>query len=81
MREAYLKTPLTEIEVLNLTAYLRSVDKNSIYQHPVDFGFTFAIYGLIVFVFLQVTISILYFNRKKKSVNQEIYDRQSAVIN
>lgn len=81
MREAYLNTPLTETEVLNLTAYLRSVDENSIYQHPVDFGFTFVIFGLVVFVFLQVTISVLYFNRKKKSVNHKIYDRQSAVIN
>ena len=81
MREAYINAPLTENEVLNLTAYLRSVDENSIYQHPVDFGFTFVIFGLIVFVLLQITISILYFNRKKESVNYKIFQRQTAVIN
>ena len=81
MGEAYKNAPLTDNEILDLTAYLRSVDENSIYQHPVDFGFTFVILGVIVFVLLQITINILYFKRKKNSVNQKIYDRQTAVIN
>ncbi len=81
MKEAYINAPLTENEVLSLTAYLQSVDENSIYQHPVDFGFTFIIFGSIVFVLLQIIISVIYFNRKKKSVNYKIYNRQSPVIN
>lgn len=81
MEEAYKNAPLTDNEVLNLTAYLRSVDKNSIYQHPVDFGFTFVILGVIVFILLQIIINLLYFKRKKYCVNKEIYDRQTAVIN
>lgn len=81
MEEAYKNAPLTDNEVLSLTAYLRSVDKNSIYQHPVDFGFTFVILGVIVFILLQIIINLLYFKRKKYCVNKEIYDRQTAVIN
>lgn len=81
MGEAYKNAPLTDNEVLSLTAYLRSVDENSIYQHPVDFGFTFIILGVMVFVLLQIIINVLYYNRKKKTVNSKIFKRQSPVIN
>lgn len=81
MGKAYKNAPLTDNEVLSLTSYLHSVDENSIYQHPVDFGFTFVFFGVIVFVLLQIIINLLYFKRKKNSVNQKIYDRQTPVIN
>lgn len=81
MGVTYKNTTLTEEEILNLTAYLRSVSENRIYQHPVEFGVTFAVLGLLAFVFLMISIIVLYFKRKKKSVNHEIHSRQSAVIN
>lgn len=81
MGVTYKNTTLTEEEILNLTAYLRSVSENRIYQHPVEFGITFAVLGLLAFVFLMISIIVLYFKRKKESVNHEIHSRQSAVIN
>jgi mono/diheme cytochrome c family protein len=77
MSETYKNNPLTEEEVLNLTAYLRSVGENHYYQHPVDFGATFASFGIIVFIMLNLGIIILYFRRKRNTVNQEILNRQS----
>ena len=81
MSDTYKNNPLTEEEIFALTAYLESVSNNHIYQHPVDFGFTFVIFGIVMFVMLLISIIVLYFNRKKKSVNHEIHSRQSAVIN
>lgn len=81
MGEAYKDKPLTEEEVFALNAYLKSVSDNHIYQHPVDFGFAFAIYGIIIFVMIFLSIIILYYKRKRLSVNYKILRRQSAVIN
>lgn len=81
MGVTYKNTRLTEEEILNLTAYLRSVSENRIYQHPFDFGITFIIFGVLVFVSLMISIMVLYFKRKKLSVNHEIHSRQTAVIN
>ena len=81
MGVTYKNTTLTEEEILNLTAYLRSVSENRIYQHPFDFGITFIIIGVLVFVSLMISIMVLYFKRKKLSVNHEIHSRQTAVIN
>ena len=81
MAVTYTKNQLTKDEIYNLTAYLRFVSQKRYYQHPVDFGFTFAVFGMVIFVMLLLSIIVLYYNRKKESVNQEIHNRQSAVIN
>ncbi len=81
MGDTYKNNPLTEEEIFALTAYLKSVSDNHIYQHPVSFGFTFVIFGIVLFVMLLISIIVLYFNRKKQSVNHEIHSRQSPVIN
>ena len=81
MAVTYKNNSLTEEEILSLTAYLRSVNDNHIYQHPVTFGSAFTIFGIVVFIMILLSIIVLYFNRKKKSVNHEIHNRQSPVIN
>ena len=81
MAMTYKNSSLTEEEIFALTAYLKSVNDNHIYQHPADFDLFFAVLGIMVFVFLLITIIVLYFKRKRKSVNHEIHSRQSAVIN
>ena len=81
MAVTYKDAPLTEEEVLNLTAYLASVSQNRFYQHPVSFDMTFIVFGIIVFIGLLLSIIVLYFKRKKKSVYHDIHKRQSAVIN
>ena len=81
MAVTYSKNPLTTEEVHNLTAYLRSVSQERYYQHPVDFSITFAIFGIFMFLSIFTSILVLYFKRKSKSVNHEIHQRQSPVIN
>lgn len=81
MQEAYKNYPLTQEEVINLTAYLRYVSKERIYQRPRDFSKGFAILGFMAFGMIILATIILYFKRKKFPVNREILDRPSKVIN
>ena len=81
MQVAYTNHALTEEEVINLTAYLKSVSKERIYQRPRDFSMIFAIFGLIAFSMILMSTIILYFKRKKFPVNREILERSSKVIN
>ena len=81
MNTAYKNHALTEEEVLNLTAYLKSVSKQRIYQLPTDFSMFFAFFGVVVFVMIFMSTVILYFKRNKFPVNKEILDRPSKVIN
>ncbi len=81
MAVTYSKNPLTEDEVHNLTAYLRSVSQEKYYQHPADFSISFAIFGIFMFLSIFTSIIVLYFKRKRKSVNHEIHQRQTPVTN
>lgn len=81
MNEVYANNPLSETEILNLTAYLKSVNDERIYQHPREFNTAFVILGAVIFVIILISIVILYFKRKRLSVNHEIHNRQSAVVN
>ena len=81
MTEAYKKHALTEEEVINLTAYLKRVSEQRIYQREGDFNTAFAFFGMVVFGMIFMSTVILYFKRKKFPVNREILDRPSKVIN
>jgi len=81
MAVTYKDSPLTEEEVIDLTAYLRSVSVNRYYQHPVNFSISFFVLGSLAFVTLLIGIIILYYNRKTKSVYHDIHKRQSSIIN
>jgi len=80
MKEAYLNNPLTEEEILNLTGYLRSVSQNRFYQHPREYGKTFAIFGFIVFIGIILVTMVLYFQRKRLPVNHKVTSRQKQVL-
>lgn len=81
MTAAYANHSLTEEEVLNLTAYLKTVSTERYYQFPSDFSATFVLFGFVVFVMIFISTILLYFKRKKFPVNREILDRPSKVIN
>jgi len=81
MKAAFEKHPLTENEVVDLTAYLKSVSDERIYQHPRDYNALFGISGMFVFVLVLTGIYILYFKRKKLAVNHEIFRRQHQTSN
>ncbi|MCF6170435.1 MAG: cytochrome c [Bacteroidales bacterium] len=81
MGAAYVNHPLTEDEVINLTAYLKSVSEQRIYQVPTDFSLSFVFLGLVVFMVIIMSSIIIYFNRKKLAVNHDLLSRASNVIN
>lgn len=81
MLSAYKNFQLTEEEVIDLTAYLKSVSEERIYQRPTDFSISFALLGIFVFIMIFMTTIILYFKRKKLAVNHRILGRPSKVVN
>lgn len=81
MNAAFQKHPLTREEIINLTAYLKSVSENSIYQHPRDYSSRFVYAGIFFFLMILTSIQILYIKRKRLAVNHEIFRRQSQTIN
>lgn len=81
MNKAYLDHPLTEEEVIDLTAYLKSVSQERYYQRTSDFSLAFATFGLVFFVMIFIVTVALYFNRKSYPVNIDILNRPSKVVN
>jgi len=81
MNQAYLKHPLTEEEVINLTAYLKKVSQNRYYQHSRDYSLLFVILGLFFSSGIIIFTMALYFRHKRGSVRDDIYKRQKPVIN
>lgn len=77
MAQSYENHPLNENEVIDLSAYLKSVSDNSIYQHPRDYSLTFMYFGQFAFLIFLSGILILFWKRKKESVNKKIFSRQS----
>jgi len=78
MQAAYAGRELTEPEILALTAFFQQVGKNHTGQMPRETGwklFAAAICGVLV---LMALFSLIGRGRKKRSVNQDIYDRQVA---
>lgn len=81
MKDAYFEHPLTEEEVINLTAYLKNVSQNRYYQHTRDYSLLFVILGLIFSIGIIIFTYVLYFKRKRGSVRDDIYHRQTPVTN
>jgi mono/diheme cytochrome c family protein len=76
MKEAYKDKALTEEEVRALVAFLQYADKEHFYQQPRDYGVRLFYTGLGGAVIVFVFFGLVGRRRKKKSVNQDIYDRQ-----
>lgn len=81
MNMAYSKHALTEEEVIDLTAYLKSVSEERYYQRSADFSLAFAIFGILFFIMIITVTVILYYKRKSLPVNFEILSRPSKVVN
>lgn len=80
MKQAFLNTAITDDEVYNLAAYLKDVDEK--YKNipqmnkPLNFLYS-SVGGFLVLILL---ITGFWRNRKKLSVNHEIYKRQEDYI-
>ena len=76
MREAYLNGGVTEDEAYQLTAFLKYADEDQYGQHPRDYQQYFLVAGGSGFFILLLIFSWVWSNRKRKAVNQEIFNRQ-----
>ena len=76
MQAAYQERALTENEVTSLVSFLQFADQESAFQTPQDYGVGLFISGVIGTVLMFGFFGILWWGRKRGSVNQTIYDRQ-----
>ncbi|NCA85478.1 MAG: c-type cytochrome [Clostridia bacterium] len=68
MTVAYQNHPVTEAEVLDLTAYLKSVNENSLKQTSESYNMAMAIFGIAAFLAIMIFIMIFYPQRKPSRV-------------
>jgi hypothetical protein len=76
MQAAYQERELTETEVASIVSFLQFADQESAFQTPRDYGVGLFISGVIGTVLLFGFFAILWWGRKRRAVNQDIYDRQ-----
>lgn len=76
MREAYQNSAITDEEAYNLIAFLKLADEDQYGQHPRNYKQYFFVAGGIAFLVLLGIFSMIWSNRRRRSVNQRIYDRQ-----
>ena len=74
MKDAYAKTPITEDESVQLQVFLMRADQYNVMEASTVKGFLRQ--GIIGVVVLLVFISLVWFRRKRRSVNFHIIQRQ-----
>ncbi|OGW79217.1 MAG: hypothetical protein A3G33_11075 [Omnitrophica bacterium RIFCSPLOWO2_12_FULL_44_17] len=77
MREAYGENPLTADEISDLNAFLEQAGKEPEKGALKHYGEAMPLIGLASFAILLGLYGVFWFNRKSKSVNEDIYDRQT----
>jgi len=80
MKTAYQNNPLTKEEVYDLAAFLQYVDQTSESQEQEDYGLYLLFPGLGALLLLFGFFSITWLVVKKRSVNDEIFDRQISSV-
>ena len=76
MQHAYLNKPLTDEEIFAIVSFLAQADRDHMFQQPRYYGTKLASTGVVGLVVLLVIFSLLWYKRKKKLVNEDIFDRQ-----
>lgn len=76
MQAAYKGMSFTDDEIRALVGFLEHSDKEHVFQQPRDYGWGLFIAGAGGIVVLMGFYSVIGRRRKKRSVNQDIYDRQ-----
>ena len=80
MKSSYEKKPLTEQEVTQLQAFLKHTDENLIYQHHGEKKTLFLYFGIAGLITILTLIFFLWFDKKKRGVKDDIYNRQIKSI-
>ncbi len=76
MEQAYKDRLLTQDEVDSVIAFLQHADQESLMQKPRDYGRRLVVVGGAGAVLLVAAYSLVWGRRKKKKVNQDVFDRQ-----
>ncbi len=76
MQQAYVDRPLTDEEVVALVGFLERADAEQALHQPRDYGIKLFGGGVAGAVVLMGLYSLMWGDRKRGSVNQEIFDRQ-----
>lgn len=76
MEQAYKDRLLTQDEVDAVIAFLQHADNESLMQKPKDYGRRLVVVGGAGAVLLVAAYSLVWGRRKKKKVNQDVFDRQ-----
>ena len=76
MQAAYKGMPFTDEEIRSLVGFLQHADQQHAYQQPRDYGWGLFGAGAVGLGVLMGCYAVIGRRRKKRSVNQDIYDRQ-----
>ncbi len=76
MKNAFEKHPITEEESVAIAAFLRQVAKESHETVPFDYASLLVWGGIPGIIILLGIYSIIWYNRKKRTINHSIYSRQ-----
>ncbi len=77
MQAAYKANALTQDEITYLVAFLQNADEQHLFQQPRDYGIGLFISGAVGAGLLYLLFAFIWRGRKRGSVYQSIYDRQS----
>ncbi len=76
MKISYQDHQITEKETLQLIAFFKESSEQRYYQRYGSYTTTFLIWGVLGAFILMGVFPLLWYNRKKESVNKRIYERQ-----
>jgi len=76
MQKAYEERPLTDDEVTAIVGFLERADAEQAIYQPRDYGIKLFLAGVLGTTILLTLYSLIWRNRRKRSVNQVIFDRQ-----
>lgn len=76
MKNAFEKHPITDEEAANISAFLRKTSMDAAQINPYNYAELLTWGGIIGILILLTIYSLIWYNRKKKTVNDSIYSRQ-----
>ena len=81
MKSSYENHPVTEEEAMQLTAFLKEASEQRFYQGYTSYRNKLLIWGIVGAFLLMGVFPLIWYKRKKESVNKRIYERQIASHN
>jgi hypothetical protein len=77
MKSSYQDHTITQEEAVQLAAFLKEASEQRYYQsHSPSYNNVLLIWGVVGAAILMGVFPLLWYNRKKESVNKRIYERQ-----